>query len=500
MQVQFPVKSVKNLRCVLSQIQTTEETQQLRIPEPMADVGRILGCWGQVLLRSKEWRDGYMAVSGGTMVWVMYVQEGEENGPQVAQAWLPFQMKWDLPQLEQDGQIRVLPYLDSVDARSSSARKIIVRASVSVLAEAYLEETTEVFVPEDLPETLCVRKRTYPMLLPRECSEKIFEMEEDLTIPQSAPPIAEILRFSFHPELIDQKVLSGKVVFRGSGLVHLLYRSPEGEVCTWDFEIPFAQYDQLAVDYEQDAKCRVLPVVTGLELDLRPDGQLRLKAGICGQYLIYDITEVTVAEDAYIPHGEVTMQVQELSLPNVLEMKQQTLPVEETVTGAVSKIVDTAFYPSHARCRNSTDGIQMDFPGTISLLYVDDKGNLQGKSKRWQGSMLLPAGQDVQLHGDVVPSGIPKSSLTSGEAVVRGNIYVDYTATAQSTVPMISSIQMEEPVRTDPNRPGLILQRMGDHTLWDLAKENGSTVERIRSANELTDLVEPDRILLIPVL
>jgi hypothetical protein len=174
--------------------------------------------------------------------------------------------------------------------------------------------------------------------------------------------------------------------------------------------------------------------------------------------------------------------------------------VEESVTGAVSKIVDTAFYPSHARCRNSTDGIQMDFPGTISLLYVDDKGNLQGKSKRWQGSMSLPAGQDVQLHGDVVPSGIPKSSLTSGEAVVRGNIYVDYAATAQSTVPMISSIQMEEPVKTDPNRPGLILQRMGDHTLWDLAKENGSTVERIRSANELTDLVEPDRILLIPVL
>ena len=140
MQVQFPVKSVKSLRCILSQVQTTEETQQLRIPEPMADVGRIIGCWGQVLLRSKEWRDGYIAVSGGTMVWVMYVAEGEENGPQVAQAWLPFQMKWELPQLECDGQIRVLPYLDSVDARSSSARKIIVRTSVSVQAEAYLED------------------------------------------------------------------------------------------------------------------------------------------------------------------------------------------------------------------------------------------------------------------------------------------------------------------------------------------------------------------------
>lgn len=500
MQVQFPVKSVKSLRCILSQVQTTEETQQLRIPEPMADVGRIIGCWGQVLLRSKEWRDGYIAVSGGTMVWVMYVAEGEENGPQVAQAWLPFQMKWELPQLECDGQIRVLPYLDSVDARSSSARKIIVRTSVSVQAEAYLEDSTEIFVPEDLPEMLCVQKRTYPMLLPRECSEKIFEMEEDLTIPQSAPPIAEILRFSFHPELIDQKVLSGKVVFRGSGLVHLLYRSPEGEVCTWDFEIPFAQYDQLAVDYEQDAKCRVLPVVTGLELDLRPDGQLHLKAGVCGQYLIYDITEIAVAEDAYVPHGEVTIQTQVLALPAVLEMKQQTLPVEETVAGAVSKIVDAVFYPSRVHYRNNTDGIQVDLPGTISLLYVDDHGILQEKHKRWQGPLPFSSAVDVQLRCDVVPSGIPKCSLSSGEAVVRTSLYADCITLAQSTIPMISSIQMEETPKADPERPSLILQRVGNHSLWDLAKENGSTVEKIRIANGLTDSVEADRILLIPVL
>ena len=305
MQVQIPVKTIKNLRCILSQTQSAEETQQLRIPEQMADVDRILGCWGQVLLRAKEWRDGYITVSGGVMAWVMYLPEGEPNAPQVAQAWLPFQIKWDLPSTEMDGKIRVLPLLDSVDARITSAKKIIVRASVSVLAEAYMEEASEVYIPEDLPEDVCVLKKTYPMLHARECGEKIFEMEEDLTLPQSAPAIGEILRFSFHPELIDQKVLSGKVAFRGSGLLHILYRSNEGELCSWDFEIPFAQYNQLDLSYEQDAKCRILPIVTALELDAHPNGELRLRAGVSGQYLIYDVSEFTVAEDAYRIHGDM---------------------------------------------------------------------------------------------------------------------------------------------------------------------------------------------------
>ena len=68
MQVQFPKKTVKALRCILSKVQSCEESQQLRIPEPMADVGRILGAWGQILLRTKEWREGHIMVSGGTMV------------------------------------------------------------------------------------------------------------------------------------------------------------------------------------------------------------------------------------------------------------------------------------------------------------------------------------------------------------------------------------------------------------------------------------------------
>lgn len=500
MQVHIPVKGIKNLRCILLQKQSVEETQQLRIPEPMSDVDRILGAWGQVLLRGKEWRDGCVTVTGGTMVWVMYLPEGETQTPQTAQAWLPFQMKWDLPQTPTDGKIRVQPLLESVDARSTSAKKIVARATVSVLLEAYLEEERECFVLEELPEDLCVLKKTYPLLLPRECGEKVFEMEEDLTLPQSAPPIGEILRFSFHPELIDQKVMSGKVVFRGSGLLHVLYKSEDNELNTWDFEIPFAQYEQLETEYEQDAKCRVLPVVTGLELDQRPNGELRLKAGITGQYLIYDITELTVAEDAYRIHGDLAVQHQDLELPVVLDMKQQTIPAEISLPTQVTGMLDVAFYPSQICSRTYADGMILDLSGSIHVLYLDENHQIQGKTQRWQEEMMIPAASNTQIYTDLQASGVPKATITSADTVVKSGVYLDCLTGTQSTILMISKMETGEEHVQDPERPCLVLQRMCSSSLWDLAKENGSTVEKICAVNGLTDTAEFGQMLLIPIL
>ena len=71
---------------------------------------------------------------------------------------------------------------------------------------------------------------------------------------------------------------------------------------------------------------------------------------------------------------------------------------------------------------------------------------------------------------------------------------------AQSHIPIITSLEMGEKKIPDPDRPCLILQRMGNTSLWNLAKENGSTVDKIRSANAMEDQFEQKKILLIPVI
>ena len=138
------------LRKVASQVQEQEQTQQLRIADAMPDIGRVIGCWGQIVIRSKEWRGSNMSVSGGVMAWVLYAPE-DGTQPRHVDAWIPFQMKWDLPDTQRDGAICVIPQLVSMDARTTSARKLMVRANISVLGEALEPCEPEVSVPGQLP-------------------------------------------------------------------------------------------------------------------------------------------------------------------------------------------------------------------------------------------------------------------------------------------------------------------------------------------------------------
>ena len=64
MDLQFNQSVIKYLRTVSREYQTQEQTQEIRIPDGMPDIGSILGSWGQVILRGKEWNGDTLTVTG----------------------------------------------------------------------------------------------------------------------------------------------------------------------------------------------------------------------------------------------------------------------------------------------------------------------------------------------------------------------------------------------------------------------------------------------------
>ena len=124
MELQFKKQAFACMDTVVREVQNLEQTHEIKLPDSMPDIGRVLDSWGQVLLRGKEWRGNAMMVSGGVMTWVLYAAEGDPQ-PQSVEVWIPFQMRWEFPQTQRDGTICVLPLLKSVDARSTSARKMM---------------------------------------------------------------------------------------------------------------------------------------------------------------------------------------------------------------------------------------------------------------------------------------------------------------------------------------------------------------------------------------
>lgn len=498
MEMQFDRISVPYLQKLTGQLRSQEQTLEVRLPDGMPDIGRVLGAWGQVIVRSKEWGNGSMTVSCGVMAWVLYTPE-DGDGVQSVEAWLPFSMKWELPDTQYDGEILASCLLKSVDARSTSARKLMVRANLEAMGEAWQPGEAQVAAPDSPAEDVAVLTASYPVQLPKEAGEKAFLLEEQLSLPATGPKLEKLMYYSLQPEILDKKIMAGKVVFRGVAMLHILYRGEDGRPYAWDYELPFSQYGDLEGEYDQDATVSVRPCVTSLDVSLDENADLQLKAGILGQYLLWDQSLVTVVEDAYSPYREIRITFEQLQLPSVLDQTTQTVHVEKSLQADAQQIVDVTFCPRFSDMDRTDTGVAFSLPGQFQMLYYDPEGMLHGITVPWEGEWKLPAAQDSTVDARVIPIGKPLAVPGAGNVSLRAECNVDVVTTAGQGIPMVTEMDMDEPKKPDPNRPSLILCKAGKRRLWDVAKHTGSTVEAIKQANHLQGEPDANAVLLIPI-
>ena len=490
--LQFRKDLISYLRTIANETDSREQTQEVRLPDGMPDIGHVLASYGQVLIRGKEWRSSGVGVNGGVMVWVLYAPE-DGSGLQCVEAWIPFQMKWELDTMASDGVIYICPMLESVDARSIAARKLMVRACVGVTMQAKRTEQAEIYLPDKLPEDICILQNTYPMQLPVEGGEKAFSMEEMLTPPGSVPQIEKILYYDLSVSSAEQRILADKLVFRGMAQLDITYLDTMGKVGKWNCEIPFSQYAELKEDRSDHAQSRMIFAVTNLELEKTGDGQLVLKAGLLGQYVVCDQNEIPVVEDAYSPRRSVLLQKVPVRLPALLDSVEDTIYAQQSGETVDGDWVDLTFYPAIPRIYHDSDGISGALFGTFSVLYEDEQGHLQGIAKPWEGTWELPSDPDIETELTLSCGNVSMNGDLSAELKLEGMLFADRDISA------VAGLDVGEPEEPNPDRPSLILRRMGEQSLWEVAKSAGSTVEAILKANNLTKPPEEDKMLLIPI-
>ena len=498
MELQFKQSVCPCLETAVRDVRNMELTQEIRLPSGMPDIGHILCAWGQTVLRGKEWRSDSLSFSGGMMVWVLYAPE-DGTQERCIEDWIPFQMNWDLPENTPEGVIRIQCITRFVDARSVSARKIMVRAGTAAQAEAFVPMEASVWEPEETPESVELLRSRWPIRMPKEAGEKSFLLDEDLELPGSAPLPEKIICFRMEPKVTEKKVLGNKLVFRGNGNLHVLYRSTEGQLHGWEFELPFSQFAELNGDYGPDGQGDLILSPTSLELELGDNGRMRFKGGIVSQYRITDKQMITTTEDAYSPGRELELHREELGLPAVLENRRENIYGEQTIPGDANVIADVRFLPDFPRQRQVENGMELELPGQFQVLYYGADGILRAANARWEGRHRVKADENTRLQIAPGAAEMPRAVSGEGQITVSTEVPLDMTAVTRQAIPMITGLELGQARQKDPDRPSLILRRVGEERLWDIAKSSGSTMDAIRHINGLQEEPAPGRMLLIPV-
>lgn len=498
MELEFEKRNCCYLDQILRDTRTEELVQEIRLGDGMPDVGRIIGAWGQMILRGKEWRGDCVAVSGGVMAWVLYAPE-DGSEPRCLDAWLPFKVKWDLPEGVREGDIRVSCFLRMADGRNVSPRKIMTRAVVSIQVQVLCPAQEEIYMPPKKLDGVELLQRTYPMELYKEAGEKTFLVDEELELKNSGAKPERIFFSRLIPRIVEQKVLTNKMVFRGSGNLRVLGKGDDNRLHVWEFEIPFSQVAQLRSEYSPDARADLLVGITSLEPELDGEGRLRVKCGLLAQYLVNDRELISIVEDAYSPVKELEVRARELALPAVLEIQLKTIFAEQKLPMDGMQVVCCDFLPEHIRHRKTDTETILELPGIFQLLRYGENGELSASNVHWEQEMALPVDGDAWVEGEIQSPENVRITMGDGGVEMQAQIPMKMVTIARNEMTQVAGLNLGEEISKDPMRPTLILRRAGSDDLWRIAKDSGSTMDAIRRANDLTQEPDPDRMLLIPV-
>jgi len=492
MEIQFRENSLDHLRWAAWEMNSQKQTQEVRLADSLPDIGRILGVWGQPLIRSKEWRGGGMGATGGVMVWILYAPE-DGSAPKTVETWVPVSLRWEFPQTQREGIIRLSWTLSALDGRILSARKLMVRCSLCALGEALEPVKSSYYVPGELPEDVRIQTENYPVVLPREAGEKSFSLEESLTLPGDWGEVEGLICGFANPEITEEKVMGDKGVFRGKADVRCLFLCKDGSIKPLEGELEFSQFVQLDRDYEADAWMDTACAVTNLEIQPAEDGTLGVKLGLVGQYVVYDRSVISLARDAYSTRRQLEMTQEALELPAVLESRKEVLSLREEWkdSGSAVDVSMTLCQPTVFR----EDGeAEAEVRGTFQVLAQTGE-TLRGNVQNWEEDREIPAAGNVKLMARSAPRGFP--AIKGGE--IQGSAEVKVLSVKEESWMGIKSLELGEEIPLAPDRPSLILRRAGDGNIWSLAKAYRTTPEAIREINDLQGEPEKNAMLLIPV-
>ncbi len=499
MELEFESRSIPCLRPVVHRIVSQEESGEAIVPDSCPDVIRTAGCYGTLVLRSKECRDRSVTISGGVHVCALVVPE-DESAPRAIRMYLPFTQRIDAPELSGASRIVYEGRLRSLDARLLNSRKILIRADISSKMEAYEQAELTGQTIRNCPDQVQVHKICMPMSVVSQTAEKAFAIGEELELPSGQPSALELLKWDCGAVLTEQKLIGSRAVFKGNANVRLLYLTEDQSIGRYEFTVPFSQYAELEREGDED-DLRVVLQLTGAELE--PDSQesgrrFLLTLNILAQCVTQSRTELELVDDLYALSGEISAQTAPLSGRAMLDVQHLRQAVTGTATGEFVQIIDTSAWLDWPAISRENDTVRVSAPAVVTMLYYDAEKRLQVKTERMEASCETMLADGCTLVPSAEISSSVFSSPSANGADARFSVDFVLESYAEQRCNYVSAADWTKSEHPQP-RPSVIIRPVAaGETLWSIAKRCRSSVSAVCAANALTEEPEAGMLLLIP--
>lgn len=483
------------------------------VPDIKSDMAKILQVDACASVDSVAVVGGAAEISGKINLNILYVPEGDIKPICAIDSSVPFMTKVENTQIRENSKCIAAADVGHVEFLMLNSRKLNVKVVVEL--ETRCIHTSEAELVCDISPTEGVEKRSgtldiYKLVY---AGHSKLSIGETLDFPAGKPDAVCVLKADAKICERDIRLITDKIVVRGSVSVCTLYVSADNSLEFCEHELPFTEVLE-AEGVNDTCMCEVDMNICDTSVKLRPntngdmrliDVELTVDAGVN----VTQSTSMSALNDCFCTDCELVCEMQAFEIDTLVgsgrtqEALRASMSVPENSPEIVSVYNLIAKpYISDVEAQNGRAVVS----GVIDcyILYLSASDTIPISTQMSQLKFEVPVeveGMTEQCDCDVnIEIAHQSYNITmTGEIELRVSVIAQVRAIAKNEVLLITNVFADENEAISLKNGIVVYFVQCDDTLWKIAKKYHVSPELIASANKLeNDEISVGQRLLIP--
>lgn len=475
------------------------------VPDSKPDILNTICTSGVVSIYKKEAQEQKVRIDGAINTYIMYMPDGTEDTVRGLNTTIDFSENINVSNCNEGMNVISEVKVKSIEGKVINGRKVGIKATLEVNLKIYLNEDVEVINEIQNENNIQILKEDLRVnSLVGQGETKIYA-KDNIQI-DNMDNLAEVLKAQICLVDKDIKISYNKVLTKSEAEIKIMYLTEDNRINTINYKIPVVGFIDIQNVTEEnicDVSYEIRNVI--IKPNTQDEHSIYIEIEIEVICNVYEEKQINLIQDMYSPTQNIDFEKKQITTmtekQNITQIKQirekvnlrdieglnlidvETVPTIVNENKINSKILYEAelslkFIFTDARMQISVKDAKIPFEYTIENLQNGESLNTNSNMEVCAQDFIIQDGGDINCNIDV---------------------QTDTNMYRTANLNMIDSIEENDEREEQDYSIAIYIVKKGD-TLWNIAKEFGSTVDGIARVNGIEDKnqIMPGQKLYIP--
>lgn len=475
------------------------------VPDSKPDILDTICTSGVVSIYKKEVQDEKVRLDGCINTYIMYMPDGADDMVRGLNTTVDFSESISVPEARDGMSVVSEVSIKSIEAKVINGRKVGVKAALEVRLKIYSNEDVEIVNEIQNRDDIQILKEDLKVnSLIGQGETKIYA-KDNIQI-DNIDDLAEILKAQISLTDKDIKVSYNKVLTKAEAEIKIMYLTEDNRINTINYKIPvvgFIDIPNVSEDNICDVNYEIKNII--IKPNAQEEHSIYVEMEIEVKCYVYENKQINLIQDLYSPNEKLEFDNKQISAiidkQNKIDVKQIRENVNfQDVDGL--KLIDVDVSASILNETKINSKILYEAELNMKFLFENSKSQIIVKEAKIPFEYTLENLQNGEsLNTDNVIDIKNQDFILQDGGNVDCNIDLQIATNMYRTanINTIDNIQENGDREEQDYSIVIYVVKKGD-TLWNIAKQFGSTVESITKVNDIENAnqIMPGQKLFIP--